>query len=79
MNVVPPSVVSNHDNNVYTSTLILEQVTLQYDEQYTCTAENKGGEMSDTIDVDVYGKGISMCISIHRCVCLCVLAHFRKS
>ena len=83
MNVVSPSVVINHDNNVYTSTLILEQVTLQYSEEYTCTAENEGGEMSDMINVDVYGKGINMCISIHQCVCLpvclCVLAHFRMS
>ena len=72
MNVVPPSIVSYHDNNVYTSTLILEQVTLQYGEEYACTAENEGGEMSDMIDVDVYGKEINMCISIHRCVCLSV-------
>ena len=84
MNVVlpPASFTSNHDNNVYTSTLTLEQVTLQYGEEYTCTAENEGGEISDMINVDVYGKEINMCIFINRCVCLllclCVLAHFRK-
>ena len=58
MNVVLPSasLISNHDNNIYTSTLTLEQVTLEYGEEYTCTAENEGGDISDTLNVDVYGK-----------------------
>ena len=48
------SLVSNND--IHTSTLTLEQVTLEYIGDYTCTAENEGGEMSDMIRVDVYGK-----------------------
>ena len=50
----PPSLVSNDD--IHTSVLTLEQVTLEYIGEYTCTAENEGGEMSDIIRVDVYGK-----------------------
>ena len=71
MNVVLPSasLISNHDNNIYTSTLTLEQVTLEYGEEYTCTAENEGGEISETINVDVYSKEINMCISICLSVC----------
>ena len=48
------SLVSNID--IYISILTLEQVTLEYIGEYTCTAENEGGEMSDVIKVDVYGK-----------------------
>ena len=48
------SLVSNDD--IHISNLTLEQVTLEYIGEYTCTAENEGGEMSDMIRVDVYGK-----------------------
>ena len=74
MNLVLPSapLISNHDNNIYTSTLTLEQVTLEYGEEYTCTAENEGGEISETINVDVYSKEINMCISICLSLCLSV-------
>ena len=48
------SLVSNKD--IHISNLTLEQVTLEYIGEYTCTAENEGGEMSDMINVTVYGK-----------------------
>ena len=55
------SLVSNND--IHISNLTLEQVTLEYIGEYTCTAENEGGEMNDMINVTVYGK--NMCVSIH--------------
>ena len=68
MNVVlsPGSLISNNDNSIHTSTLSLEQVTLEYGEEYTCTAENEAGEISDTLNVDVYGKYMY----IYSIVCL---------
>ena len=56
-----PSLVSNND--IHTSTLTLEQVTLEYIGEYTCTAVNEGGERSDMINVTLYGKEMS--VSIH--------------
>ena len=64
----PPSLVSNED--IHTSALTLEQVTLEYIGEYNCTADNEGGEMTDMIRVDVYGKYMS--VSIHLSVCLLV-------
>ena len=55
------SLVSNND--IHISNLTLEQVTLEYIGEYTCRAENEGGEMSDMINVIVYGK--NMCVSIY--------------
>ena len=74
MNVALPStsLISNIDNSIHTSTLSLEQVTLEYGEEYTCTAENERGEISETINVDVYSKEINMCISICLSLCLSV-------
>ena len=66
-NMTLTSLVSNKDNNIHSSTLILEQVTLEYIGEYTCTAENKGGQISDTINVDIYGKEIIMCIHLSVC------------
>ena len=54
MTLPSPSLVST--NNIHTSTLTLEQVTLEYIGEYTCTAENEEGETSDMINVNVYGK-----------------------
>ena len=63
------SLVSNND--IHISNLTLEQVTLEYIGEYTCTAENEGGEMNDMINVTVYGK--NMCVSIHlSSICLFV-------
>ena len=50
----------------YTSNITLEQVTLEYSGEYICTAKNLGGEMSDVINVDVFGK--KFCVSIHLSV-----------
>ena len=60
MNVVLPSasLISNHDNNIYTSTLTLEQVTLEYTGEYSCNAENEGGEISAALNLTVYGEEI---------------------
>ena len=70
-NVTLPStsIVSNNDNNIHNSTLTLEQVTLDNIGNYTCTAENEGGEMSDMIDVDVFGEEniISLYMPVHVC------------
>ena len=57
------SFVSKDNNSIYTSTLILEQVTLEYIGEYICTAENVGGEISDVINVTVYGK--YLCVFIY--------------
>ena len=58
------SLVSNND--IHISNLTLEQVTLEYIGEYTCTAyigEYTGtAEISDIIRVDVYGKYISVSI-----------------
>ena len=54
MTLPSTSLVSNND--IHNSTLTLEQVTLEYIGEYTCTAENEGGEISDMIIVDVDGK-----------------------
>ena len=61
------SLVSNADNSIYTSILTLEQVTLEYIGEYTCTAENEGGERSDKINVTVYGKNMSLSICMSVC------------
>ena len=58
------SFVSKDDNSIYTGILTLEQVTLEYIGEYTCTAENEGGEISDMINVTVYGK--NMCVFLHQ-------------
>ena len=42
--------------DIHYSTITLEKVTLEYIGEYACTAENEGGEISDMINVDVYGK-----------------------
>ena len=66
-NVTLPStsLISNNDSNIHNHTLILEQVTLDYIGEYNCTAENEGGEISDVINVDIYGK--EMCIHLSIC------------
>ena len=69
MTLPSASLVSSNNNNVHTSTLLLEQVTLEYIGEYTCTAENEGGGISDMINVDIYGK--EMCI--HLSVCLTII------
>ena len=49
-----PLIVTNED--IHYSAITLEKVTLEYIGEYTCTAQNEGGEASDMINVDVYGK-----------------------
>ena len=56
-------------NDVHTSVLILEQVTLEYIGAYNCTAENEEGEMSDVIYVDVYGKNVCIYPSTFALIC----------
>ena len=53
--VTLPSTTLVSNNYIHTSTLTLEQVTLEYIGEYTCTAENEEGKMSDRINVNVYG------------------------
>ena len=54
--VTLPSISLNSNKNIHTVNVTLEQVILEYSGEYTCTAENEGGEMSDMINVDVFGK-----------------------
>ena len=72
-NVTLPSnsLVNNKDNNIHNSTLILQQVTMEYIGKYTCTAENGEGAISAVINITVYGKEIIMCI--HLSVCFTVI------
>ena len=64
-NVTLPSTSLVSSNDIHTSILTLEQVTLDYIREYTCTAVNEGGEMSDVININVYGKAF-----IHLCLCI---------
>ena len=59
-NVTLPStsIVSNNDNSIHNSTLILEQVTLDNMGEYFCNAINDGGKTSAALNVTVYGKEI---------------------
>ena len=62
--VTLPSTTLVSNNDIHTSTLILEQVTSEYIGEYTCTAENEAGERSDTINVTLYGKEMSVSIQL---------------
>jgi len=80
--VTIPSTSLDSDDDIHISNLTLEQVTLEDIGEYTCTAENEGGEMSDMINVDVYGKNIFVILhvcyvhvslpvfSFFQCICL---------
>ena len=70
------SFVSKDDNSIYTRILTLEQVTLEYIGEYSCTAENEGGEISDMINVTVYGKNV--CVFLHHLFHFFFLIHFCK-
>ena len=59
------SLISNDD--IHTRNVTLKQVTLEYIGEYTCSAENEGGEMSDMIDVDVFGEEIIISLYMHVC------------
>ena len=63
-----PSLVSS--NGIYTSILTLDQVTLEYIGEFTCTAVNEGGETSDVIKINVYGKKL-MHLFTFVCVSIC--------
>ena len=62
-------------NYIHTSTLTLEPVTLEYIGEYTCTAVNEEGEISDMINVNVYGKNMSLSIYVSVCICMYVSIH----
>ena len=64
--VTLPSISLNSNENIHTGNITLEQVTLEYIGEYTCTAENEGGEISDMINVDVFGKNTC----VYQSVCL---------
>ena len=66
--VILPSTSLVSNNDIHSTTLTLEQVTLEYIGEYTCTAVNEGGERSDMINVTVYGK--NMCLSIYLSIYL---------
>ena len=59
------TLVSNID--IHTSTLTLEQVTPEYIGEYTCTAENEGGKMSDVINV--YGMEMMHVSTCNQAFC----------
>ena len=66
--VTLPSTSLVSSNDIHTSTLTLERVTLEYIGEYTCTAVNEGGERSDMINVNVYGKNMSLSICMSVCL-----------
>ena len=68
--VTLPSTSLVSSNDIHTTTLTLDQVTLEYIGEYTCTAVNEGGERSDMINVTVYGK--NMCLSIYLSIYTCI-------
>ena len=54
-----PSLTVSEGGVVYTSTLQLDQVTLEHSGNYTCTAINTNGiEISDVAAVQVYSKDL---------------------
>ena len=55
---LPSTSLVGSNEGIYTSNITLEQMTLEYSGEYTCTAENEGGEISDMINVNVFGKNI---------------------
>ena len=55
-NVTLSSTLPLRIGNIFHSAVTLENITLNYIGEYTCTAENEGGEISDMINVNVYGK-----------------------
>ena len=71
-NVTLPSTSLVSDDDNHTSNLTLEQVTLDYIGEYTCTAVNEGGEMSDEINVNVYGKNMSLSVCLYLFIYLYV-------
>ena len=70
-NVSLPSTSLVSSNDIHTSNLTLKQVTLKYIGEYTCTAVNEGGEMSDMININVYGKNMSLSIYLYVCLSVC--------
>ena len=56
MTIPSSSLISNDD--IHTRNVTLKQVTLEYIGEYTCSAENEGGETSAAVIVTVYGKEI---------------------
>ena len=68
-NITLPSSSLISSDDIHTRNITLKQVTLEYIGNYTCTAENEGGEMSDMIDVDVFGEEniISLYMPVHVC------------
>ena len=71
--MILPSTSVVSDDDIHTSVLTLVQITLEYIGEYTCTAENEGGEMTDMIRVDVYGKKMSVSIHLSVCLFICLL------
>ena len=66
--VILPSTSHVSNNDIHTTTLTLEQVTLEYIGEYTCSAVNEGGERNHMINVNVYGK--NMCVSVYLSIYL---------
>ena len=69
--VTLPSTSLVSSNYTHTSILTLDQVTLEYIGEYTCTAVNEGGEMSDMININVYGKNMSLSIYLYISMYVC--------
>ena len=66
--VTLPSTSLVSSNDIHTSILTLEQVSLEYIGEYTCTGENEGGDTSAMINVNVYGKNMSLSICLYVCI-----------
>ena len=55
-NINLPQPSNTNSGDVYTSTLVLSQVTLDYNGMYTCSSMNDGGESSNSSTVTVNCK-----------------------
>ena len=71
-NVTLPSTSLDSSNYTHTSILTLEQVTLEYIGEFTCTAVIEAEEISDMINVNVYGKNMSLSIYLSVCMYVCI-------
>ena len=54
--ILPSTSLVISNNDIHSSTLTLQQVTLEYTGTYICTAENEGEEINARITFDVFGK-----------------------